>query len=358
MGRSRKSRAAALLGASGLLATVLSGTGTAAQAQPARAAAMASVPACAAMEALVSDATSGPGLGGEVLRATPGGVSPLSDDTSPAGSPDLDYPRGLAFLPDGDIVVTDKGHIANPVLIDIDPRTGARTLISGDGTGSGPELREPYTVAVEASGDILVSDADIMGNPELLRISPDTGNRAIVTGGAVGSGPTPFIGVTVALVRGVIYLMDYAGTIVSVDPVTGDRTLVSGTFRGTGPALVAPVSMTSDAPDSVVVADRDHVPASPGKGRGALVRVDLATGDRTLLSDDATPSGGQQFSFPVAVTYNACEKAFYVLQTGITSSGTPAKVLKVDPVTGARKLFAKVQGADNYGMLLRPVPAA
>lgn len=50
--------------------------------------------------------------------------------------------------------------------------------------------------------------------------------------------------------------------------------------------------MTSDAPDSVV-ADRDHVPASPGQGRGALVRVDLATGDRTLLS------GGQQSSFPV-----------------------------------------------------------
>src|SRR5690348_4009901 len=147
MGRSRKSRAAALLGASGVLATVLSGTGTAAQAQPARAA-MASVPACVAMEALVSDATSGPGLGGEVLRATPGGVSPLSDDTSPAGSPDLDYPRGMAFLPDGDIVVTDKGHIANPVLIDIDPRTGARTLISGDGRGSGPELGEPYTVAL------------------------------------------------------------------------------------------------------------------------------------------------------------------------------------------------------------------
>ena len=107
MGRSRKSRAAALLGASGVLATILSGTGTAAQAQPARAAAMASVPACVAMEALVSDATSGPGLGGEVLRATPGGVSPLSDDTAPAASPDLDYPLGLAFLPDGDIVVAD-----------------------------------------------------------------------------------------------------------------------------------------------------------------------------------------------------------------------------------------------------------
>jgi len=251
------------------------------------------------MEALVSDAASGPGLGGEVLRVTPGGVSTLTDDSSPAGGPDLDYPSGMAFLPDGDIVVTDKGHIANPVVMEVDPATGARTLISGDGRGSG----------------------------------------------------------MVALVRGVIYLMDFAGTIVSVDPVTGDRTLVSGTFRGTGPALVAPVSMTSDAPDSVVVADRDHVPDGTGLGRGALIRVDLATGDRTVLSDDATPSGGQQFSAPVAVTYNACEKAFYVLQTGLTSSGVPAKVLKVDAATGTRKLFAKVRGADNYAMLLRPVPA-
>ena len=196
MGRSRKSRVAALLGASGVLAAALSGTGTAARA-------VTSPPACVAMEALVSDATSGPGLGGEVLRATPGGVGTLTDDSSPAGSPDLDYPRGMAFLPGGDIAVTDKGHIANPVVIEID----------------------------------------------------------------------------------------------------------------------------------------------------------LATGDRTVLSDDAAPSGGQQFSFPVAVMYNACEKAFYVLQTGIASSGTPAKVLKVDAATGTRKLFAKVQGADNYGMLLRPVPA-
>jgi hypothetical protein len=207
MGRSRKSRVAALLGASGVLATVFSGMGTAAQAQPASmqaqpTGAAASAPACVAMEALVSDAASGPGLGGEVLRATPGGVSTLTDDSSPAGGPDLDYPSGMAFLPDGDIVITDKGHAAGPVVMEVDP----------------------------------------------------------------------------------------------------------------------------------------------------------ATGDRTVLSDDAAPAGGQQFSFPVAVTYNACEKAFYVLQTGLTSSGAPAKVLKVDAVTGTRKLLAKVQGADNYAMLLRPVP--
>jgi NHL repeat-containing protein len=221
-----------------------------------------------------------------VLRVTPGGVSTLTTDSSPTGGPDLDYPSGMAFLPDGDIVVTDKGSSNGPIVVEVNPVTGARTLISGDGTGSGPELAIPYTVAVEASGDILVADSDAAtGAPQLLRITPASGNRAVLTGNGVGSGPALTIFAMVGLERGVIYLMDFAGTIVSVDPVTGDRTLVSGSARGTGPALVAPVSMTSDAPDSVVVADRDHWSADTGLGRGALVRVDLATGNRTVLSD-------------------------------------------------------------------------
>jgi hypothetical protein len=347
-----------VLGASGVLAAVLSGAGTAAQPQPASALALTTPTACVAMEALVSDGVSGPGLGGEVLRVSPGGQSTLTTNSSPTGGPDLDYPSGMAFLPDGNIVITDKGHTSGPIVAELNPRTGARTLISGDGTGSGPELSDPYTVAVEASGDILVADMDITtGYPQLLRITPATGNRAVVTGNGVGSGPSLTILATVALERGVIYLMDFAGTIQSVDPVTGARTLISGPARGTGPALVAPVSMTSDSPDSVVVVDRDHWSADTGKGRGALIRVDLATGNRTVLSDNTTPSGGQQFNFPVAVKYNACDKAFYVLQTGLTSSATPGKVLKVDAATGARTLFAKLQGADNYAMLLRPIPA-
>ena len=103
----------------------------------------------------------------------------------------------------------------------------------------------------------------------------------------------------------------------SVDPATGARTLVSGPGRGTGPAFVSPIGVTSDSPDSIVVLDMDHS-AGTGLGRGALIRVDLASGKRTLLSDNATPSGGQQFDTPIDVRYNACEKAFYVLQTGFT----------------------------------------
>jgi hypothetical protein len=107
------------------------------------------------------------------------------------------------------------------------------------------------------------------------------------------------------------------------------------------------------SPDSVVVLDTDF---SAGSGRGALIRVDLASGNRTLLSDDATPSGGQQFDNPIDVRYNSCEKAFYVLQTGFTPATPADRVLKVDAATGARMLFASYLGAENYALLLRPIP--
>lgn len=37
-------------------------------------------------------------------------------------------------------------------------------------------------------------------------------------------------------------------------------------------------------------------------------------------------------------------------------STPPGKVIKVDAATGTRSLFAEYQGAENYALLLRPVP--
>ena len=85
MGKMRRNRVAAALGAGGVLVTVLSAAGPAALAQP-----TATPKACVAMEALVSDGYSGPGLGGEILRVSPGGQSTLSgwsSGSSPGTSP-------------------------------------------------------------------------------------------------------------------------------------------------------------------------------------------------------------------------------------------------------------------------------
>ena len=266
MGKSQRNRVVAMLGVGAVLAAVLSGAGTAAQARSASARAPVSPTPCVAMEALVSDGDFGPGLGGEVLRVTSGSVSTLTTNSSSAGGLDLDLPSGMAFLPNGDIVITDKGRTNGPIVVEVNPNTGARTLVSGNGKGQ-EALAIPYSVAVEASGNILVADVDVTtGAPQLLRITPATGNRAVVTGNGVGSGPGLTIFAMVGLERGVIYLMDFAGTIQSVDAVTGVRTLISGPARGTGPAFVAPVSMTSDSPDSVVVADRDSSAATGSAG--------------------------------------------------------------------------------------------
>jgi hypothetical protein len=62
-----------------MVAAVLSGAGT--LAQPASARAPTLPKACVAIEALVSDGVSGPGLGGEVLRVTGGGQSILTNNT-------------------------------------------------------------------------------------------------------------------------------------------------------------------------------------------------------------------------------------------------------------------------------------
>jgi hypothetical protein len=357
MGKTRRNRVVTVLGAGGVLAAVLSATGPAALAQPASAQAPSLPKACVAIEALVGDGISGPRLGGEVLRVMPGGQSTLTTDTAPKGPPELDAPSDMAFLPDGNIVVTDEGFTGFvPDVVEVNANTGARTLISGNGRGKGPALSVPDSVAVEASGDILVSNEGVTGGTQLLRIDPATGDRVVLSANGTGTGPA-LTGSSVGLENGVIYLMDQNGTIMSVDPVSGDRTLVSGPGRGGGPAFAFPVSMASDSPDSVVVLDMTQRPVGTGYSVGALIRVNLASGDRKVLSIDGTPKGSPVFDGPIDVRYDACEKAFYVLQTGFGSPAEPGRVMKVDATTGVRTLFATYQGGENYALLLRPIPA-
>jgi hypothetical protein len=307
---------------------------------------------CVAMEELVSD-REWYGVGGEVLRLIPPGPQgTLTTNSSPAGAPDLDAPMDMAFLPGGDIAVTDTG-ISSGInqVVEVNGTTGARTLISGNGRGKGPALNIPRSVVVESGGDILVGD-DEAGTfaSQILRIDPATGDRTRLSGNGRGSGPAfGTFGVNLGLVGGVIYAMDISGQVMSVDSVTGNRTLISGATRGTGSALVMPLAIAAGtSSNSVVVVDQDY--ASSTGPMGALVQVDLATGDRTVLSSNASnPSkADKQLNQPYDLWYNACEKVYYVLQRGT--------LLKVDATSGDRDLFTSFTGHDNYSLLLRPIP--
>jgi DNA-binding beta-propeller fold protein YncE len=81
-------------------------------------------------------------------------------------------PASIAIEADGDLVISD-GLFGVPIVLRVDPRTGARTTLS-----SGGLLFDPFGVAVEPGGDIIVGDVDAFGfEGAVFRIDPITGRR-------------------------------------------------------------------------------------------------------------------------------------------------------------------------------------
>jgi hypothetical protein len=343
-----------LLGAGSALAVGLGGGMLSpALAQTGSAASVSLLPACPALQALVSDEVDGPDPWGqgEVIRfASSTSQGTLTNNLSPLGAPNLDSPEDMAFDLNGNVVTADEG-ISTGVsqVVRVDRNTGVRTLISGPGLGSGPALNGPYSIAVEGTGNILVLDFNAATTASrLLRITP-TGARSVLSSNAVGAGPALGVSERVRVLNGVIYLLD-GGRVLSVDAITGSRTLISGGGVGAGPAFALAKSVTTDATGgSLMVLDQNFA------GTGALIRVDLATGNRTEVFSNRLQTGTWNFDMPYDVVRNACDNSFYVLHTGAT--GVLGNVMRVN-ATGTRTLFATYTASSppsNYSVLMRPL---
>ena len=256
----------------------------------------------------------------------------------------------MAFDLNGNVVTADEG-ISTGVsqVVRVDRNTGVRTLISGPGVGGGPALNGPYSIAVEGTGNILVLDFNATFTASrLLRITP-AGAWSVLSSNVVGAGPALGVSERVRVLNGVIYLLD-GNRVLSVNPVTGSRTLVSGGGMGAGPAFALAKSVTTDATGgSLMVLDQNF------GGTGALIRVNLATGNRTEVFSNRLQTGTWNFDMPYDVVRNACDNSFYVLHTGAT--GVLGNVMRVN-ATGTRTLFATYTASSppsNYSVLMRPL---
>jgi hypothetical protein len=204
---------------------------------------------------LVADPDAFGGTGG-VIRVDPatGARTTVSANGAPAGGPDFAEPFGLALEADGDILVSDGGAFGSAGgVIRVDPVTGSRTTVSANGApAGGPEFREPGAVALEADGDILVADESA----------------------------SPF-----------------GGAVIRVDPATGARTTVSanGVPPG-GPDFTNPFGLALEADGDILVTDYDAF-----GGGGGVIRVDPATGARATVSANDAPPGGPEFDAPFGV---------------------------------------------------------
>ena len=83
-------------------------------------------------------------------------------------------------------------------------------------------------------------------------------------------------GIAVVEADGSLVVVDNGlDAVVRVDPASGDRTIISDADMGDGPGFVAPRGIAVQADGSLVVVD---------SGLRAVVRVDSTTGERTIIS--------------------------------------------------------------------------
>lgn len=220
----------------------------------------------------------------------------LSDNNNPDLGPAFSQAAGAVVLPDGRIFIAD---LALNAVIEVDPRTGARSLLAG---GDGVSIRQPFGITygrVNGENTLVVADT---GSPEgggvigPVLVNPDSG---AVTRIPVPEGETvPFNdprSVAVHAASGNIIVGNFGvGTIVEVDPATGARRLISRggpDAVGAGPPFVSVTDLAlSGDGESVIVVDL---------GRESVVEVNLASGDRRVITQSFGRTVGTGFDFRV-----------------------------------------------------------
>ena len=240
-------------------------------------------------------------------------------------------------------------NFASYELLQVDAASGRRSTVSSDLRGQGPPLVNPEDVALDPiDGSLLVANAY---GPNLLRVNRASGDRSVVSGcldaacsATRGTGP-PLLGPRfVARAHDGAWLVADRGpqpghwAIVRVDPASGDRTVVSGCVNaacssqvGVGPTIGRLFGMALEPAGSLVVADGQ-----------AVYRIELSTGNRWVLSgcNGSCVGCGELFGEPVDVVV---EPDGSILVSYRVEGGTFGAIRRIDRVSGDRTLVSGCQ---------------
>jgi len=289
-----------------------------------------------------------------------------------------------AILHPGDIIVADEGFGLESdgndgAIFKVDPQTGERTILSGRGVGSGPELFNPLGVAIAPSGQVLVTDTAVPAGGGtrvgvIYAIDPATGNRTEVSGPTQGVGPQ-FGGTGVGNLHGIDIdesgaaivagrLSPGEGAIFRVDLTTGNRSVVTSPANRPGDYLMFATGLDIGPDGTVFVADErlsrlwsidpttgeqtllgqfiansprgivlseDSTQVYVGDPGHGIAGVDVMTGNVEIISDGAVGIGPDSFAYGVAR-----ERSGSLLASGGESLFGSASVLRIEIATGDR----------------------
>lgn len=264
------------------------------------------------------------------------------------------HPVGIAIVPliqPGDALVIDflAGTNGAGALFSVHPTSGDRVMVSDFGNlMQGPGGSDPIGVALGTGGDILVIDEDgaICGNGALFRVHPINGVRTLVSNFCSGAqGPTGENPHGVALeADGNILVTDrtagtgISGALFRVHPLTGVRTVLSD-FGDMAQGAIGrtPAGIIPDATGEILVIDIDFT-GPGGIPAGGLFRINPANGMRTLLSDFGNALQGPTGQDPEDVTRDIAGNILVTDQTAGT--GNKGTLFSVHPMTGARTVLS------------------
>lgn len=270
---------------------------------------------------VVASATIGAG-------AFPSGLSGLvyDDDTTPGA------PRLLTSL------FVNAGIFD---LIAIDVGTGNRSVLSSadQGVGVGPALQDPVSLLLDATRDrLIVTDSAVKG---VFEVALDNGDRTLVMDDNVGSGPVlnPSFGAAYDPAGDRLFsqqLLDES--ILATHLATLTRAPLVTPNHGTGPEPVSPdalvIEQASGTPTSLVFAST--MPYS-------LLRLDLATGARSVVADAGTGLG-PAFDGLVDLVLDTRDSAGPNKALGLVA-GPHYQLMSFDLVTGDRTVLADLNSA-------------
>ena len=225
-----------------------------------------------------------------------------------AASPLFGQPDGIALLPDGRILVSDRSAFGGGGVIAVDPKTGKQSVFSSNtqAVNAASQLfADPRGgIMVARSGKVLVGDASTLGSGGVISIDPVTGKQSILSSNLqpVNAASQYFeipVGVAESADARRLYVADQEafadGGIVGVDPKTGKQSLVSSDgqpVNAPGGDYVDPFDLAFSRSGHLLLADPSafgDVGCMALEGCGGLIDVNPVTGKQRPLSTNLQP---------------------------------------------------------------------
>ena len=210
-------------------------------------------------------------------------------------------------------------------VVSVDLSDGGRSIVSGAGVGAGIAMTEPVAVALDAgAGQGWVIDR---GNNAVLSVDLSNGTRTLLSGAGVGLGPDFLSPEAIAHDAGRLFVVDSSlEALVEIDTLTGNRTVVADAATGSGPPVVGPRTLSIDTANGrAIVAD--------GALLTTIFAIDLATGDRTVLTSSAAP-GPDIVNVRAAHADSSLGRLFVI-------DADAGSVMVVDEQTGQRAVVSR-----------------